>query len=485
MGRVGFSRVTFEKGINEYYSASDLPEGYAAAITNWVPEATGALRVPRGWTTTSATGISGTKTARGFAYFVPAAGATFVVAQATSGTQYKLNQLLKANLVAGTWASIETITSSPSTRPLAMAAGAGYLLYSSPEFPSAFIRKWDGTTASDASADAIAGRALVYHNNRFFTGGATTNSTYLRWCELGDPATWETSTNFQPIGQDDGEPIEDLAPWDRNLIIGKANSIWYQTGFGPDTFSWHKLDGGGCAPGRTLIPYPNGICAIGRERVWNFTGGGFEPISQPIETSYGMSGNYMSGTYVDGVVYVCDEGSGSVWAYDLATQAWHKEMYDSAVEGPGLLWSNSNYMFGGVRVGSTNPLSLYRLMPGSSRARNTGSAMTFTATSREFSPQTDKPVRPTVVRNYEFVIRQRGGTSASTPISVAIYTDGTLKATRTLTLKDAVGTYRYQVSAGFTGYRHQIIISQVVGSAEACVCDIEEAWAEYQGEEPR
>lgn len=476
-------KLDLSKGTNEGFEDSDIPNGYAAALNNWIPEPTGALRVPRGWLAASSTGFSGTKTARGFEQFTPSAGHRIVAAQASSGTTYKLWYIAKDSIAAGSWTAIEEVTANPSTRPLAMASGAGYLLYCTPEFPSAFIRRWDGTTSS-ALTDAIAGRFLVYHNNRHFTGGATANPTWLRWCELGDSATWTVENNYQPLGEDDGEPLEDAAIWDRGLFVGKENSIWYVTGFGPDTFGFHRVDGGGVAPGRSLVPTPVGLVAIGRYGVFAFTGGGFERISQPIENSYGMTGNYMSGAFVDNKVYVCDEGSGTIWVWDINTNTWHKENFSDVGEGPGIVWSTAQYLFGGTRVGSTNPMTLYRLIPGSTRQRWAGSGMIFTARTPEMTFRTDEPSGPVTLRNVAIIMRQRDGSAASPNMTVALYTDGALSDTRTIALSTA-GTRRHQVSAGFTGYRHQIEFTQTLTSSQSGVCDIEEAWAEVDRERAR
>jgi hypothetical protein len=487
VARAEFVRLDFRGGVDEYHEVSDVPEGFGVTVQNWVPEQTGSLRTPRGWLSASATGQSGTKIVRGIHYYVPAAGPMFVYALRPDSASYSLWYLLKASLAAGTWVNFDNIAATTSANAVAFAAGAGVLLYCTPTFPSARIREWNGTAASEASTDAIAGRALAYHNNRFFTGGATANPTYLRWSELGDSNTWTVGTNFQPLGQDDGEPIEDMCTWDRGLFVGKENSIWYVTGFGPDTFGFHLLDGGGVAPGRTLVSTPSGVIAIGKERVWSFQGGGFEPISQPIETSYGMTGTYMSGAYIDGCVYVCDGASGQVWVYDLATKAWHTEVYGTVAEGPGVVFAQDDYLTGGMLAnGSTNGVFLYRRMPGTARARVAGSAMTFTAKTGEFPLFEEEPVAPSTLRNIQLSIRQRGGTSASTPLTVKLYGDGTLLETRTVTLKDTAQVFRAQVSGpGGAYYRHQVELSQVVGAAEACVLDIESAYAEIETEKPR
>jgi hypothetical protein len=112
--------------------------------------------------------------------------------------------------------------------------------------------------------------------------------------------------------------------------------------------------------------------------------------------------------------------------------------------------------------------------------------MTFTAKTGEFPLFEEEPVAPSTLRNIQLSIRQRGGTSASTPLTVKLYGDGTLLETRTVTLKDTAQVFRAQVSGpGGAYYRHQVELSQVVGAAEACVLDIESAYAEIETEKPR
>jgi len=41
--------LRFERGVNEFFEDSDLPEGYGTVVQNWVPEPSGALRVPWAW----------------------------------------------------------------------------------------------------------------------------------------------------------------------------------------------------------------------------------------------------------------------------------------------------------------------------------------------------------------------------------------------------------------------------------------------------
>lgn len=475
-----FTPITFEHGLNEYFEASSTPPGYALTLQNWVPEANGSLRCVRGWNNASTTGLTGAQVNRGVGYFVDTSR-HYLNAQASDAATYKI--IATSDLAAGTWATADTVVpTDDSTALVAFASGAGKVLYATPGFPSGNIRYWDGSASAVVSTDVIAGRCLAYHNNRFFSGAEAANPTFLRWSELGDATAWTVDTNYQPLGQDDGEPIEDLARWDRNLLIGKEHSVWYQTGFGPDTFAWHLLDGGGCAPGRSLIPTPKGVIAIGREQVWYFAGGGFDPISRPIETSYGMTGDYMSGTYLDGRVYICDEGSGTIWCWDTETGAWHTEVSDTQANGPNAVYAFNGYLLAGGSGGLST--TLYRQEPGSARARNAGDSQTF----RALSPEMWLAGATSTITGLHLYLRlrQRDGDAIQTPLTVNYYADGELRSTKDIEPGPDAGTSRHRLDFGVAGrYAHQFEFIQTVPSTEAALFDIEESVCEYQTEGPR
>jgi hypothetical protein len=474
MPQSNYVRIGFEHGVDEYDEPSVIPEGFGTVVQNWVPEADGSLRVPRAWQQASSGGLTGSRIVRGFGYYAP----NYTLAQASSGSAYKVAY----GTLTGGWTAIETVTAT-STDVVKFATGAGVVLYASRSFPSARIRKWNGTAASDASTDVLAGRALVFHNNRFFAGGTNAEPTREYWSELGDPATWNIGTNFQPIVQEDGEPIEDMVTWDRNLLIGKESSVTYQSGFGPDTFAWHTLDGGGCAPGRTLVPTPAGICAIGRERVWLFRGSSFEPISQPVESSYGMTGSYMSGAYVDGIVFISDTGSGTIWTYNLGTGAWSTELFEDSGEGPGLLWARNSYLLGGAKAAVANPYVLYRQIPGSERTAAPNTDMVYRATSGQIWH--GLTAKPSTLMRLHLRLRQRGANTFSSPLSVSVTDETGSATTHTITPHTSESLYHERLTFGVTGYSHQIDITHEVAPGEAAVVDVEDVVAEYQVENSR
>lgn len=61
--------LSFEKGLYEAQEDSLLENGQAAALENWVPESTGALRCRRGWQNASTTGAPATRKAKGIGRF--------------------------------------------------------------------------------------------------------------------------------------------------------------------------------------------------------------------------------------------------------------------------------------------------------------------------------------------------------------------------------------------------------------------------------
>lgn len=485
MGRKTVLTLDFTKGLNEFFESSSLPEGYAKELRNWVPEENGSLRVPRGWESASASSLTNTRSARGLGYYVPAGGARYIVAQASDATHYKLWALAKGNLTSGAWSNFDNLTVADSGKLVAFASGVGVLLSAATSYPSAYIRYWNGSSAGNALTTALAGRALIYHNNRFFSGGSDSEPTIQRWSDLGSYTSWTTGTNFQPIGQEDGEPIEDFCSFDRSLFIGKEGSIWYMTGFGPDTFTWRKIDGGGVAPGRTLVPTPSGIIAIGRERVYNFTGGGFEPISQPIENSYGLTGDFMTGCYIDGVVYICDGGSGQMWRYDTRLQSWATQDCDDAVEGPNVIFTQGSYLLAGTMQASANSILLYRGEPGGTRQMPENTGVTYTASTGDMF--LTGPSRPYSVMQLDLILRQRGGDETETPITLNVYDElGDVTLTKEIGPYPGTGVYRERVGIGRSGkFASRFELTQSLLASETSQFDVEVATLEIEEEELR
>lgn len=477
--------LDFSKGVHEHFESSVVPEGYATVLRNWVPEANGVLRVPRRFLSASTGNLSGTLASRGLGTYMQGGAPRVAVAQAASSTEYRLLLLDRDQISTGSWSNEDTVSVADTSGAVAFAAGAGVLLYCSPGF--AQIRAWDGSAASDASADGIAGRCLAYHQNRFFVGGIPGEETNLRWSEIGDATTWTPDLNFQPVGADDGEPLEDLSIWDGLLWIGKESSIWYMTGTGPDNFAWKRATGGECAPGRTLIPTPDGLIACGPERVYLLTGAGFEPISRPIERSYGMTGEFLSGVFIDGRVYICDEASGTVFRFDMETGAWSVYDVDDPDEGPGVVGASGPYLLAGTRDAQANSILLYREEPGGERGLPEHLGQTFEVSTGDL--WLSGAAGPWSAVRLNMLVRQLAGDERGTSMAVEVWepTDTLNPAHETSIGPFPIpGTHRVSKSLGQLGkYSMRLDFRHIAEVTDATLYHIERAELEVEFEEGR
>lgn len=478
--------ISFEKGVFTYWEDSQVPPGALQALENWVPESPGGLRARVGWLNSSATGAPSSKRSRGLGYYVPSSGAQLLVATDDNVDSLDVYRIPYTNLSAGTWTLIEARAVTDRTLPVAFAAGAGVILYSHPGFASDRIRRWDGTTASDASTQAVAGQALAYHKNRFFSGGGDLFPSRVYFSELGDSTAWDASaggTLFFDVAQDDGEPVRDFVTFDNGLIIAKDTSLWFLSGAGPDTFALHPLGQVDCAPGRSLIPTSRGVVIAGRDSVWFWGGATPYEITDPIHSSYSMTGNFMSGTFFDDVAYICDAGSGTVWAWDIRSEVWYNEMVGTANEGPGMLWSRADTLVGGTKQASTNSLVVYRDHRGP-RARDANLSQTFLAKTGDI--WIAGPDRPVTVRHLWLRLRQRGaGVSHEDPMTITVYGDGVKNTERIVRLSEDAGVTRHRIDLGLTAFAVRLEFSKALTSSEAGIFDIEQAELELDVEEPR
>ena len=356
----------------------------------------GASAKEIGWTegfkTTTSTGtptITSTITSASWAIYSLALKARstsntkqyLISAERDTDTNYVLRAIPRDELDGGTWATVDATNTVLSTDKLvSFAAGLGYLAWTQPELD--LVQRWDGTTSSTV-ASSPAGRAIAFHKSRMFVGGggqfSTSGSEYptrLWWSALGDITTWDNTLGFLDVGKDDGEAIEDLEVFGQDLVIGKASSLWMLSGSGPDSFQLDQLNTGGCAPGRSLCATPWGVVIAGTESVYLWTGGaGAETISRPIQDSYEVTGNYVTTCYVDGFVYICDSGSGIIYAFDLEAKmqgagGWWLERVDSATEQPEIVYALASTMFYGPEAATTYSLAAYREHSSSARVRD-------------------------------------------------------------------------------------------------------------------
>lgn len=482
MSRPQLIPLHFDAGIQAYLEETMVGDGAAVVLQNWFPEA-GGLRVRPKWVNASTTGAPVTRRSRGFGYWVPSGGSQLLSAEDDAIASFVIRRIPFGSLAAGTWTSIETLAAATRNLPVAFAAGAGVICYSNPEFPSSRIRKWDGAAASDAAADAVAGRTLVYHKNRFFSGGPTANATRLHYSEPGDPAVWLVGENFIDVAKDDGEPIEDLAVYDNGLLIGKENSLHYLSGAGPSNFALHPLGPAGCAPGRTLVPTPYGVVCIGRKTVWLYSGGDPRPISRPLGSAYAMTGNFMSGAYVDGFCYICDHGSGKVFVWDHEARAWSTEVAGTASEGPGILFSRNEALIAGPKAATQNSLVIFRQHPSPARGRDDNLSETYQAkTAPAWMAGSERPLTP---RRLHVRVRQRGGGAHETPLDVSVLVDGAALPLRQIDQRNTPGVFVERLSLDRTGQSLQVDLTHIAQATETGTFDVEEILLEADAEEAR
>lgn len=336
--------LSFEKGANNVDPTSVLDEGEAAALSNfeWLPN--GGITPRPGWKAAGSSPTQPTeKTGRGIepSWYESGVRKLVVALADAAATSYHLRKTNVADPTAYTTQSlIETvaITNGYRNDPVRFAVGAGKLVSAQPGYPSGQLRKYDGTTAAAIATSNIAGRALLYYLSRFWTGGGPTDPTLLRYSEIGDPDSWNVGENYIPIAQDDGEPIEDLAVWDRVLLVGKHHSIHYVAGNTIDTFDVRPLETRfGVARGRALVPSAFGVFIVGVDgHVYLWDGGSIDRITKkyrlPVAPADGVG--YVSSALVGEKFYVVYSTTpGTVYCYEPGSGRWREEAIATATLG--------------------------------------------------------------------------------------------------------------------------------------------------------
>ncbi len=337
--------ITFERGINTYDSPSLLDPGELQVLDNL--EWAGVGLTPRpAWKNAGATPAHPTnRRGRGIEPSWFEAGIRKLV-MATTPTALTTYDLTKTNIADPTaYTTITTfdaaiaITAGFREDPVRFAVGAGRLVSTQPGYPSQQLRKYDGTTAAAIAVSNIAGRAIVYHLSQFWVGGNPTTPTHLRYSAPGDADTWDLANDFVLIGQDDGEPIEDLAVWDRVLVVGKNHGLWYVAGDTPENFVVRPLETRfGAARGRSIVPTEDGVFIVGVDgNCYLWDGGDVRRITKKfrIDPAPALGGGYVSASFVAGKLYVTLSTSGqTVWCYEPAADRWRREKVNSALNTP-------------------------------------------------------------------------------------------------------------------------------------------------------
>lgn len=459
--------IPFDKGLYEGLEASTLGPGYATELENWIPESSGGLRARVGWTKASTASAPPTARNTGLGYIASPTQRILAAFETTVGTEVGIYSINKSSLAGGTWASRDTITlSSGAADHVDFALGLGYAYYTSPAFGA--IRRYDGTGTGGAVTDSPANaRTVAFHKSHIFAATGTT----LWYSEFNDGGLWPAN-NFIDVGKADGEPIECLEVYADQLMIGKENSLWLLTGAGADTFALHYLGSPGCAPGRTIVRTPYGAVAAGKSAISIFSGADPVPITEPVERSYGMTGDYMSVAYIDRVCYVIDAGAARYWAYDADRRVWWRESIDGSHRHPNNLMVQGSTLYAGPQSG-TDVAMFYRSLPSVTRDKDDSLEENFLAETPEL--WLGGPAAPITFRHLYARYRQRGGNAGQTGVTISPTFDGKANVDdeRTIETEDQAGTYRVREDFGDTAYALQLSLAQSLGATEEAVMDLE------------
>lgn len=460
MPEPAWQQVTFEKGLNTFDRPSVLADGETQALENfeWTPE--GGVTPRPAWTAggSNPTGTPASKRGRGLFTGYYQAGVRRLIAtifdNAANFITYRTD--VADPTTFSSFTQIDTVAvSSPSRNlPMAYAVGNNVLLMSNPGMASGFMRYWNGAAAA-ALTDAIAGRTLVYFLNRFWTIGSLAEPTNLRFSEIGDHTNWNTSENFIPVGQDDGEPGEDIVVWDRGLLIAKQHSLHFLSGYTVDNFALAPIQGRfTCAPGRSLIPTEHGVFILGVDgNAYLYDGANVERITKKISVNRPTTG-YMTGAWVAGKLYLSGTDTPTV-AYAFDGARWHQETYADTGHAPqDLVTYDDRYLLASANNGSsrllsvreeTGPYGTFRRSAGT----DVGVGETYVAWTKEWWPNglTGKvTLRSVYVRYHQWAI------GPGTELTITPVVDGVQLAAQAKTVggQGAIGDYAERVDFGAT-----------------------------------
>lgn len=457
MPQPNWYQVTLEKGLNTFDRPSVLQDGEVQALENfeWTPM--GGVTPRPAWQAagSSPSGTPSSKRGRGLFTGYYQSGVRRLVATIwDNSANFVTYRTDIADPTAYTaWTQIDSVAvSSPSRNlPMAYAVGNNVLLMSNPGLASAYLRYWDGATAGNATTDAIAGRALVYFLNRFWTIGSLAEPTFLRFSEIGDHTNWNTSENFIPVAQDDGEPGEDIVIWDRGLLIAKQHTLHFLSGYTVDNFALAPIQGRfTVAPGRSLITTEHGVFVLGIDgNVYLYDGAEVQPVTKSISVNRPTTG-YMTGTWVAGKLYLSGTDTPTV-AYAFDGARWRKETYADTGHAPqDLVTYDDRYLVCTANNGGSRLLSVreetgaFSTATKRSPGTDAGVAETFTCTTKEWWPKgpTGKSMlRSLYIRYHQWV----AGTAEKLTITPVV--DGVEQTAQAKTVggKAAPGDYAERV----------------------------------------
>lgn len=494
-------QVTFERGLNTFDRPSLLSDGECQVLENleWIPG--GGLTPRPAWKAagSSPTGEPTSKRSRGvYGEWYESGVRKLVVStfdNSANFVTYKTNVSDPTAFTSYTSVDTAAVSASYQGLPMAFATGNDVLVMSQPGFTSGQMRAYNGTSTSAIATNDIAGRLLVYHLNRFWTGGAVSNPTFIRYCEIGDHTQWNTDENFIPVSRADGEPTEDAVVWDRGLLIGKRHSLWFLSGYTVDTFALNPITRKiGCAPGRSLVATENGVFIIGIDgNVYLYDGASVKTLTRTTGVTIPTSG-YVSGSYVGGKLYATTSVTPTVsYCFD---GGWRKETYADTSNAPqDLLTYDDSYLIGGSTNGSRllsvrKEVGAFAASTYREPTKDAGVGETFQVTTREWWPK--GPFGKSTLRSVYLKYHQwYGGTSEKITITPVV--DGTEVTAQAKVLggKTNAGTYSERADfnaaegASFSGKNVALKVSCAPTAGEAQTYSIDEMWVQMLSDKGR
>jgi len=216
--------------------------------------------------------------------------------------------------------------------------------------------KYDGATVATIDAAPVGKVACTYRERVFLARGST-----LYFSDPTNVDSWP-ATNFIDVNPDDGDEIVALVPLSTTLLIVKRYSMYFLTGYGPQSFRVEPAATVGSISHHGVADTPYGVFEVDREGVWVTDFRKQEQVTLPVRELWGRLNqralDKVAVFYLRDKLLVAAPESGFsynnlVLVYDLVHKAWSvwRNVYAScfAVFRERGRWV---YLFGDSRTGN-------------------------------------------------------------------------------------------------------------------------------------
>lgn len=133
-------------------------------------------------------------------------------------------------------------------------------------------KKWDGTTFADMGGSPPLGKHIIFHKDRIWITGVSSQRSRLYYCDVGAYETWP-ALNFIDVGRGDGDANTGLAILNDRLVIAKDNSTWELAGNSSDNFVLRQVTtSGGCATKHSIAFVKDSLAWLGKDGIRLFDG---------------------------------------------------------------------------------------------------------------------------------------------------------------------------------------------------------------------